>query len=732
MENGPNHTAGAAPGLSRKTPLRLPAALREVQESLEQVGPRLVAISALATVATAVVAWLTIWLLVSASGPRLAGHGVLGLPPLALTGLILLAELAAAFAAVAFAVQRTCRPAQQALETLPQGGWELVPEGITTELKALRHHSTALQQELDALAKHRESLTTEVDRLLANQKSAMTTLNAAVSMTQDFLILTDPDGRIRDISATTLELLDIGRPEVLGKPFTEVVRLYDPSKSKPRESPLDSLVAKVTKSRSTIPRLEEALLVNRRDQERKVLVSAAAILERETDLVGALVRIDTYRAGKTETAREAAPAASSVTTDPDTGLPNRLAFERRIDELIKIARAQRSTHALMLLSPDTLQQVNDQHGHWAGEQLLWQMARILRETVPPQGDCFRISGAHFAVLMPFTPAAEAAHLAERIRVAIEGREFKWQEFSFEATVSIGVVAIPPDAEGYKVLLGMANRVLGAAKAENGNAVQVQTPDQPLLERRKQDREWVAWLGRRLKGGYAHLISQAIEPLALGPAGQPLLEVLLRIEDEDGAWVNPGTFLPSVVRHNLTAQIDVWLLRRVLAVLAKDPALLSQYECVTVNLARSSLTEADFAERIAEALAESSVSARHVCFEIDALTSINHPSDVNRFVTTVQATGARFALDRCKAALGLQALTTLPIEFVKIHMALIHRAASNPMDRAYVNWINEAAHQLDRRTIATGVEDEATLKMLRELGIDYAQGIQINKLGPLMA
>jgi EAL domain-containing protein (putative c-di-GMP-specific phosphodiesterase class I) len=320
--------------------------------------------------------------------------------------------------------------------------------------------------------------------------------------------------------------------------------------------------------------------------------------------------------------------------------------------------------------------------------------------------------------------AEGKALAERVRLAVDGAEFKCQERVFATTVSVAVVPLPPDAEGHKVLLGLANKALSSAKAGGGNSVAVAGIDAALAKQRREDREWVTWVKQRINEGHAHLATQAIQPLRQGTRLKPLLDIQLRIADEHGVRVPATAFLPAVVRHNLTAKFDLWLLRRVIRLLGEQPALLRQYHGVCIEVARSSLTEADFAERVAEVLAEVPALAPRLCFAIDARCAINHPSDVHRFVGTLEKTGAEFMLTRCKAALGLSALSTLPIHYVRIHESLMRRAAENPLDFGYVRWINQVAHDLGRLSIAAGVDTPALQEIAREIGLDYREGLEI--------
>jgi len=637
----------------------------------------------------------------------------LGLAAVLLNALVL-KPLRARLQAVAPRAEAPRAPAAPARAAAPAR--PLPAPAVAPALPAPTSQVAQLQKELAAL---REQL----ERKSAEENTAGAALSAAVMLTHDRLLLTDAEGRVRDVSPTALELMDLARSDVLGKRFHEAVKLYDIDASRPLEHPLDGFLGRVIETRSTLPRIAGALLIDRTGKRVSVMASAAAILDPAGKLIGTLVRLDPY-GGKSDIAAVPAAGVGAGTTDGPTGLGNARAFERRLEELVKIGRKRNLTHALLFLSPDRFDAVVDEHGHWAGEELLWRIGQIVRSASPEGADAFRLGGQHLAVLAHGLPAAAAEALAERVRLAVDGAEFKWQERVYDATVSVAVVPLTPDVEGHKVLLGFANKALAAAKAGGGNRIAVYDGDEALAARRREDRHWVAWVGQRINEGHAHLSTQAILPLRQGTRLKPLLDVQLRIADENGERVPSARFLPAVVRHNLTAKFDLWLLRRVLRLLADQPALLRQFHGACIEVARSSLTEVDFAERVAEALAEAPALAPRLCFAIDARCAINHPSDVHRFVETIARTGAEFMLTRCKAALGLSALSTLPIQYVRIHEALMRKAAENPLDFGYVRWIHQVTHDLGRVSIAAGLDTPALLDAAREIGIDYREGPEL--------
>lgn len=721
-------TSGPAPAdLAGDAHSGLPSAIESLLARTQGLNLKLLVLVLIYTAIVGVVAWL----LATPGGALDAALADAGLArPLHRQAIAAVALLIPAGGLAFILFGLIGAPLAEIRESLPGHDWQPVQSRAMSDYTNLRSQVRSMGGDLKAVRDDRQKLVAELDLLHEQQKSAGAALAAAVALTRDSLILTDELGKVRDLSPSALEILRLNRADAMGRAFAEVVRLYDANHAVPTEHPLPDVALRTLERRTNIPQLQQAVLVTGEGQQMSTLVGATAILDHRSNVAGALVRIEPYGVVQAEAA--APPRGTAGGEDALTGLLNGPSFDKRMEMLINVARTQSARHSLLFVSLDNFEEVCAGHTHWAGEELLWQLAQLLRTSVPDGAEVFRVSSVHFAVVLPFTTAEPALATAERLRVAVEGREFKWGEKKFESTISIGVVPVLAESEGPKVLLGYANRALASAKARGGNSVAEHTSDAKVEAQRKDDRQWVVWLNRSLRQGRAHIISQLIEPLAADVPPEPLLEVLLRIEDEDGVWITPAAFLPSVVRHNLTSQLDLWMLRRLMQVLQQTPSLLEKHGLISLNIARPSITEHDFADRVVEVLAETRIPADRLCFEVEAMVAISHPSEFARFVNTVRPSGARFALDKCKAALGLNALMNLPVDYVKIHEALVKSALDNPLDQAYLEWINSATHKLQRRTIATGVEDQRTLDLLRRIGVDYAQGVHINKLGPLMA
>jgi EAL domain-containing protein (putative c-di-GMP-specific phosphodiesterase class I)/PAS domain-containing protein len=229
-----------------------------------------------------------------------------------------------------------------------------------------------------------------------------------------------------------------------------------------------------------------------------------------------------------------------------------------------------------------------------------------------------------------------------------------------------------------------------------------------------------------------LFTQTIRSLAPTPYPQ-LVEVLLRLQEEELYMIPPGSFFPVAERYNLMPEIDRWVVRNLIKWAAEkqrsDPAWRVPLYCV--NLAGASLRDPEFALYVRHEVQNHKFSGANLCFEIAEPDVLNQNAAVRACMTAMRPLGCRFALDNFG---GTQAsfapLKGLKLDFLKIDGAIIQNILTRPDDDARVREIVTASHKIGMRTIAGFVESDATLEKLREIGVDYAQGFGISKPGPI--
>jgi EAL domain-containing protein (putative c-di-GMP-specific phosphodiesterase class I) len=195
----------------------------------------------------------------------------------------------------------------------------------------------------------------------------------------------------------------------------------------------------------------------------------------------------------------------------------------------------------------------------------------------------------------------------------------------------------------------------------------------------------------------------------------------------GQLILPGAFLPAAERYNQIEKIDRWVIEKAFALLSENPAFQNKIQFVSINLSGQSLANPEFLSFIISNLDNFEVNAKKVCFEITETAAISHLNTAIKFIFTLKGLGCQFALDDFGSGLSsFGYLKNLPVDYLKIDGVFVKDIIDDPIDRAMVKSINEIGQVMGMQTIAEFVEDDVIKGMLKEIGVNYAQGYGIGK------
>ncbi|NKN32684.1 EAL domain-containing protein [Marichromatium bheemlicum] len=432
----------------------------------------------------------------------------------------------------------------------------------------------------------------------------------------------------------------------------------------------------------------------------------------------------------TEAHRLAEELRRQASRDALTGLPNRHAFERRLQRAIEEACSEGHEHALCYLDLDQFKLINDTCGHVAGDAVLRQLVHVLSACIRKQDTLARLGGDEFGVLMERCDRAGAIRVAEALCKAVGDFHFIWDDKRFRLGVSIGLVGIDADNAGLDALLSAADSACYAAKDAGRNRIHLYTADDTELARRHGEMQWVSQINLAFEQARFGLAFQPIVPVNGGGAGAHY-ELLLRMYDAEGATVMPGAFLPAAERYHLIGRLDEWVVETALAWLTEHPGHVEGLELCSINLSGHSLGDTPLLERLGARLRGHQGIAAKLCFEITETAAISNMTNAVEFIASLRTLGCRFALDDFGSGLSSFAyLKNLPVDFLKIDGMFIKDIAVNPITRTMVRSINEVGQAMGMRTVAEFVEGDETLAVLRDLGVDYAQGYGIGRPRPI--
>jgi PAS domain S-box-containing protein len=228
----------------------------------------------------------------------------------------------------------------------------------------------------------------------------------------------------------------------------------------------------------------------------------------------------------------------------------------------------------------------------------------------------------------------------------------------------------------------------------------------------------------IDGGRLLLHAQPIVAIASGET--VLEELLVRMRSLDGTLSGPASFLAATEGHSTITALDRWVFEQAVQIAARERP-------VTVNVSARTVGTLSFLEAVEETLTREGIEPSLITFELTETAVVSDIVQATRFAERLEAIGCHFALD--DFGTGYAALTYLkhlPIRYLKIDMDFVRDLVENPRSRAVVSGIVALAAGFGQSTIAEGVEDAATLRLLGELGVDLAQGYHLGRPGPIVA
>jgi len=420
--------------------------------------------------------------------------------------------------------------------------------------------------------------------------------------------------------------------------------------------------------------------------------------------------------------------AHRATHDELTGLLNRKEFERRLQRHLLEMKGD-TTWLLCWLDLDQFKVINSTCGFEAGDRLITDVAHAIADSVGEGGLVARLGGDEFAILTE--AGADNGRPVGHIIEAIDALRFHWQDKTFPVGASAGVVLVTgPDATSDE-LMKFAETACYAAKEAGRNRVQVFQADDAQLARRDDIIRWVSRLNQAIENDRLQLRCQLIRPVDPQSGLLPHYEILIAIEDENGEFIPPSSFMQAAERYNRMHAVDHWVIRNVLQWMHDNPEIMRGISGFSINLSGQSLNDAKLTSYILREVMDSAVAREKVTFEVTETAAIANLADAVDFIRELQAIGCKFSLDDFGSGLSSYSyLKNLPVDYVKIDGAFIRDIHRSPSDYMMVRSINEMAHFMGKRTIAEYVESDEILAKLREIGVDFAQGYGIERPRPL--
>ena len=405
--------------------------------------------------------------------------------------------------------------------------------------------------------------------------------------------------------------------------------------------------------------------------------------------------------------------------DALTGLPNRQLFLDHLSLALPQARREEHRLAVFFFDLDRFKIINDSLGHGVGDRLLQIVAHRVRNALREHDTVARMGGDEFTLLTPVVRSVdEAAHVALKVHEAIrrpivvDGRELF-------VTASIGISVYPDDGETAETLLKNADTAMYRAKSAGGDQFQLYTPamNAHALEQLALE----SALRHAVTGGQLRLHYQPIVEMATGRV--TAVEAMLRWQHPTLGLLRPQHFLELAETTGAIVGIGEWALRESTAAVARwrrDRGLGDLR--LALNVSRRQLQQADFVERVRDALAAHALPPAALELDVSETHAAQCGPEAIASLGALRALGVRVAID--DFGTGFSSVTRLrafPVDSLKIDTEVVRELTAATRDARVARAVIALARALGLSVTAEGVENVHQLEILREQRCEAWQG-----------
>ena len=418
--------------------------------------------------------------------------------------------------------------------------------------------------------------------------------------------------------------------------------------------------------------------------------------------------------------------------DQLTGLLNRSSLEQHI-QLTLNRNSNRSFSqdsslysTLLFIDLDRFSLLNELEGFDAGDRLLIEIISLIRSSLNNTGLFARIDSDKFGLYLENIPLKQATILSDNIKIALDNFRFVIGTIAYNITTSIGFSSfnfINP-IQHPQELISQAHQACCIAKTYGGNTVWKYDIEDSAVKKRHRDIYWVPIIRDALIKKNFFLVFQPVVNLNNGEVSH--YEVLIRLRDTDGTVIGPSEFIPAAERMGLIHGIDLWVVESAIDYLAALPIDRSHI-ALAINLSSVAFKDASLLPMIKQKLEMTGIRGERLTFEITETAAVENYEEIRSMINHIRALGCRFALDDFGAGFcSFNYLKNFPVDYVKIDGQFIQNLAKDETDQMLVLAMQQIVKKMGKKTIAEFVECPKTIKILRDMGINYGQGYIFGK------
>lgn len=410
-----------------------------------------------------------------------------------------------------------------------------------------------------------------------------------------------------------------------------------------------------------------------------------------------------------------------------TGLYNRMKCESDLKKIIKQSVKDGVKGALMFIDLDDFKHINDGLGHQYGDVLLQQIAAGLQSIVGLRGKCYRMGGDEFVAIVMPDMFSELERIANKVKDMFN-KPWYLMETEYFCTMSMGIAVFPDDSKDVHEIIRLADIAMYESKKNGKNGYTFYDSCSKLNTARRLDIE--NSMRQAVTSGIEEFVVfyQPVVDVRTGECSS--CEALVRWDSKALGFMGPGDFIPLAEYLGLITSIGDYVLEEV----CRQCRYWNEHGIpdfhINVNLSVVQLLQKDVAETVARILNKTGVNPKNIVLEITESFAINDMDRVLDIIKGIKKLGPRIALDDFGTGYSsLNYIKQLPLDIIKVDKTFIDDIVEDEYAQAFIKLIVELSDTIDTDIIVEGVENEAQLNILKELGVDYIQGFYYGKPVP---
>lgn len=409
----------------------------------------------------------------------------------------------------------------------------------------------------------------------------------------------------------------------------------------------------------------------------------------------------------------------AVHVDPSTGFFHRQRFVEFLTDRLS-DRSQGGARGLAYLRLDQFREVEESVGPVASEEIIVQLARLLRGMLQDKDVCGRFGGTVFTIMLERGTLRDIGAWAEHAVNRISDHIFEVANNTLSMTCTIGLAEMGPGTDRVEDLLAEAARANRRGRERGGNQVVVEETSDKSTRIKRFDALWVHQIKSALVENRFRLVHMGIA--SLGDGAKRYYDTVLRMIDQQGEEAPAAEFMSAAKRNKLLRPIDRWVIASSVAYCARQ-----EFDLLFVKLSHESVTDISLVDWIGTLVTENRVDPSRICFQVSEEDATQYLKQTNATAARLKAAGFRFAIEHFGIGRdSARVLSQTPMNFIKIDGSLMQSLAADNALQERVRGFVRAAAQRKIETVAERVEDANTMAVLFQLGVGYMQGYYVHE------